>query len=144
MQGTALLAPREAGSRSWCTISRSNRVAPPTTAGHVTVYIENGNYRNDPIIPSNSGLSATQNIRWCAIGGDVYLLGPSSSSIQYGIDIAEARAFITVGGCDSNRIKVDGEVVFGTGGGQVEKGEDPASVARIQRRHQRAGRRHHD
>ena len=99
---------------------------------HVTVYIENGNYRNQPIIPNNSGLSATQTIRWCAIGGDVYLLGPSSSSILYAIDIAAARAFITIGGCDSNRIKVDGEVVFGTRGGQVEKGEDPASVARIQ------------
>ena len=131
--GDGLARTAGRGREPWCTISRSNKVARPTTAGHVTVYIETGNYRNQPIIPDNSGLSVTQNIRWCAIGGDVYLLGPSSSSILYAIDIAAARAFITVGGCDSNRIKVDGEVVFGTRGGQVEKGEDPASVARVQR-----------
>jgi hypothetical protein len=133
--GDGLARTAGGGLEPFCTIPRANSVAHPGigTAGHVTVYIEDGNYRNQPIIPSNSGVSATQNIRYCAIGGDVYLLGPSSGSILYGINIAAARAYITVGGCDTNKVIIDGEVVFGTGGGQVEKGEDPSAFAKITR-----------
>jgi hypothetical protein len=133
--GDGLARTSGGGFEPWCTISRALIQSHPGVGspGHVNLYIEDGNYRNQPIIPGASGVSATQNIRYCAIGGDVYLMGPASGSILYGIDVPAARRWVTIGGCDSNRIKIDGEVVFGTGGGQVEKGEAPSTVAHVQR-----------
>ena len=117
----------------WCTIGRSNSVAHPgaETPGHVTVYIEAGSYRNQLLDPANSGISSTQRLRWCAMGGNVTLLGPASGRVTFAWRID--TNFIQIGGCDSNKIIVDGEVVFGTGSGQVEKGEAPEPYSHIQK-----------
>lgn len=116
----------------WKTISRANTVAAHAS-GHVDIWVTPGNYRNQPIVPQNSGTDNSHRIRYRVNGsGVVNILGPSSGSILYGVDIQENYISILRESA-SNYFRVDGEIVFGTGAGEVEKNEAPEDVAKITR-----------
>jgi hypothetical protein len=119
--GTAAAAP-------WCTIGRSLGVAHPGTAGHVTVWLK-GDFRGETIDAVNSGLDATRRLRWCPLDSTVNILGPASGQIDYGYRLD--TNFLQYGGCNANELIVDGETIFGTGPGEVERGEDPSEFAHI-------------
>jgi hypothetical protein len=127
----------------WKTLGRANAVAPHAS-GNVDIWVTPGNYRNQPIDPSVSGTDNTHRKRYRVNGvGVVYLLGPSSGSIRYGVSIgtpatettaAVARNYISIlRESASSYFLVDGEVVFGTGVGQVQKNGAPETVAHITR-----------
>jgi hypothetical protein len=127
----------------WRTLTRANSV-DDHASGNVDIWVTPGNYRNQPINPQNSGADTTHRIRYRVNGvGIVYLLGPSSGSIRYGVSIgtpatettaAVARNYISIlRESASSYFLVDGEVVFGTGVGEVQKNGEPETVAHITR-----------
>lgn len=117
----------------WATISRGNTVSAHAS-GHVDIWVAPGDYRNQPWIPANSGTDGTHRIRLRVNGtGVVNILGPSSgSAILYGMQIS-ADYVSVLRESSSSYFRVDGEVVFGTDTGQVQKNGAPESVARITR-----------
>jgi hypothetical protein len=127
----------------WKTISRANAVAPHAS-GNVDIWVTPGNYRNQPIAPTVSGTDDTHRKRYRVNGsGVVYILGPSSGSILYGLSFG-TPATETVAATSVNYISVlressssyfclDGEVAFGTDPGEVAKNGAPESVAHITR-----------
>jgi hypothetical protein len=116
----------------WKTITRANTVNDHAS-GNVDIWVAPGNYRNQPWIPQNSGADDTHRIRLRVNGsGVVYLLGPSSSSILYGMEIY-ADYVSVLRESSSSYFCVDGEVVFGTDPGEVAKNGAPESVAKITR-----------
>jgi hypothetical protein len=128
---TGLSATFTSGSTGpWATITRANQVVAHAS-GHVDIMVAPGNYRNQPFNPQNAGTNNTHRIRLRVNGtGLVYLLGPSSGQINYAININVP--FISVlRESESSYFVVDGEIVFGSGGGQVQKGDAPESVAHI-------------
>jgi hypothetical protein len=118
-------------TNAWATISRANSVQPHAN-GHVDILVAPCEYRNQVYTPQNGGTDATHKIRLRPHGtGAVRLLGPSSGRIRHVL-------FITVPWIEVMResnayFEIDGEVVFGSGGGQVEKGEDPDQFAHVLR-----------
>jgi hypothetical protein len=116
----------------WKTISRANAVAPHAS-GNVDIWVAPGNYRNQPIAPTVSGTDDTHRKRYRVNGaGVVYLLGPSSGSILYGLNIS-VNYISVLRESSSSYFCLDGEVVFGTDPGEVAKNGAPESVAHITR-----------
>jgi hypothetical protein len=141
---TGLSATYTSGTTGpWKTLTRANSV-DDHASGNTDIWVTPGNYRNQPIAPQNSGADNTHRIRYRVNGvGVVYLLGPSSGSILYGISIGTpatettarvARNYISIlRENSSSYFYLDGEVVFGTGVGEVQKNGNPGTVANIQR-----------
>jgi hypothetical protein len=130
---TGLSATYTSGTTGpWRTISRANAVAPHAS-GNVDIWVTPGNYRNQPIAPTVAGTDDTHRKRYRVNGtGIVYILGPSSGSILYGINIS-VNYISVLRESSSSYFMVDGEVVFGTGVGEVQKNGSPETVAHITR-----------
>jgi hypothetical protein len=114
----------------WATITRANQVAAHAS-GHVDIMVAPGTYRNQPWAPQNGGTNNTHRIRLRVNGtGVVTLAGPTTGQIHYALYIE--RDFLSVlRESETTYFLVDGEVVFGTGAGQCQKGQDPTPFARL-------------
>jgi hypothetical protein len=116
----------------WKTLGRANAVAPHAS-GNVDIWVTPGNYRNQPIVPTVAGTDTTHRKRYRVNGtGVVYILGPSSGSINYGVSIS-VNWISVLRESAASYFMVDGEVVFGTGVGEVQKNGAPETVAHITR-----------
>lgn len=120
----------------WKTIGRACQVGPDT-GGDVDIFVAPGDYRHTSaapqiLRPQNSGTDATHRIRWRVNGaGVVRILGPSSGSITHGLIIDPGIRWIVVERTADRYFCVDGEVRWGTGAGEVQKGDAPETVAHI-------------
>lgn len=114
----------------WCTNATANAVQA-VAGGDVEVFHEVGEYVDDPIIPQFSGSDLTHKIIHKCIGtGTVLLTGNSAGSLENAVSFSSV-SFVDIRsntGCDW---KYDGEVVHGSGGGQVPKGGEPEDFAHI-------------
>lgn len=106
------------GNGPFCTIARGNQAPAGSTIGVVS-----STYTADPIIPGAA------NLTYIPIGGDVTLVGPVSGSINRIVDCDQPGLQILRD--SGNQWLYNGGVVWGTGAGEVEQGENPSTVARI-------------
>ena len=113
----------------WCSPNRCNSIAPQSGSPR-TCWIEAAYSSNNELDFVNSGLSMVAPLQACAIGGDVRLTGGDR---PIGWIIRQDTNYTGIGGCNDNKIIVDGGVVFGAGAGQVKKGEAPEAVTKILR-----------
>jgi len=84
------------GVGPWKTIAKANATAITDSK----VSVATATFTNDPIIPTNK-------TEWIPTGGDVTLKGPSSGSINYGIDLAVAGTKVLRD--SSNQFIIDGD-----------------------------------
>lgn len=118
----------------WRSIARANTVGPHGS-GHVDIWVHvaGSPYRNDVWTPQTAGTNSTHKIRLRVNGtGVCKLMGPTTGSIQYAINIG-VQWIEVMRESSTTYFEVDGEVTFGTGGGQIAKGDNPQLVAHIQR-----------
>jgi hypothetical protein len=119
----------------WRTIARSNTV-PAHGSGHtdIWVHVDGSPYRNDCWTPANAGATSSRKIRLRVNGsGPCYLMGPATGSVLYAYNINNKNHIEIMRESATTRFVVDGEVSFGTGTGQIAKGDNPQLAAHLQR-----------
>jgi hypothetical protein len=112
----------------------------PSASGHVVIKFKPGTYRGT-WTPQYSGTDNNHRIILEVDGiGIVTWLGPASGEMEYAMQIGDGftdggeytRNYLSVlRTSESQYFRIDGEVIYGTGAGQIEKGENIESFGHI-------------
>jgi len=142
---TGLSATFTSGSTGpWATISRANNVQPHAS-GNVSIKVKPGTYRGQIYIPQYSGTDNTHRIILEVDGdGIVEWMGPSGGNMTGALWIGDAWDELGGGAYQRNYISFlqasatqffrwDGELVFGFGGGECQKGDDVTAFGNLQK-----------
>ncbi len=110
---------------------------------HVYVDWEPGNYDDKPYIPYTGGVSSSVMLKHrVRTAGVVRFRGSQSGSARdYAIELrvgvysgtSYAANYIEFERASDRNFEIDGQVVFGTSGGQVGKGQNPENYAKIRK-----------
>lgn len=115
----------------WATIARADQVQPHAS-GHVEISVAPGTYRH-AWTPQYSGTDGSHRIKLrAASDGVVSIKGPTADSRKYGITWIGRNWMEIVRDSATRYVEVDGEVEFGTGSGQISKGQAPVNGCHVE------------
>lgn len=80
---------------------------------------------------SNSGTSGNEIVWRAGSDGDVVFTAPPGQTIGTMMTFASGLQHFIMQRSANRRFVVDGKVIFGNGGGEIQRGDDPSSIARV-------------
>lgn len=117
----------------WRTPNRATAVTA-LGGGPTIVEFEPGEYvLNGGFTIANSGTAGNEIIWRLASDGDVVFTAGPGQTINWMMTFVASLQYFNMERTATRRFVVDGKVLFGTGAGEIQKGDDPTPVARVRR-----------
>lgn len=116
---------------AWRTPNRATAVTA-LGGGPTIVEFEPGEYQlSGGFTISNGGSSGNEVIWRVGSDGDVVFTAPPGQTIGTMMTFVSSLQYFNMQRTATRRFVVDGKVIFGTSGGQIQRGDDPSSIARV-------------